>query len=294
MNVLKDNPILAAHVSELDPGYRIMDGLSDPALRTQAAQLIDFLRAEQIGIPTDVPAEALPFLRAAAESAHPDRKCLSLLAARFGSWFSQVKPESRSAFLDGIVPLGPALADFGEAGMTDLIAAVNRDPRLMACISSYALTTKEIVVAMASLAVGGPVEWLQRLVGAVPVAKMENSKDAERLVPALALVPDALAAVVTLAERNVSAAYGACKGLPAALKKVERRAEYLSDMRTLAETVGISSTGFVLDTLPGLYRQAGPEQAHAFVELAAECARQYGQSAGQAFLERKSAAARQA
>ena len=294
MKPLSDHPIFSAHVSELDPGYRIMDGLSDPALRAEAARLIDFLRAEQIDIPQDVPSGALPFLRAAAETAHPDRKCLSLLAARFGTWFSQVKPESRVAFLDGIIPLGPALADLGEAGLGDLIAAVNRDPRLMACISSYALTTKEIVLAMAKLAVDGPVEWLQRLAGAVTVAKMETSKDAERLLPALALVPDALPAVVTLAERNVSSAYGACKGLPAALKKVERRAEYLSDMRTLAETVGISSTGFVLDTLPGLYRQIGPEQAHAFVELAAECARQYGQSAGQAFLERKTAAARQA
>ena len=293
MNPLSDNPLLAAHVSELDPGYRLLEGVSDPLLRGEATRLIDFLRGEQIAIPLDVPTDALPYLRAAAESAHPDRKCLGLLAARFGSWLSRITPESRVAFLDGIGSLGPAIADFGDEGMGELIAAVNRDPRLMACISSYALTTKEIVLAIARLAVDAPVEWIQRLVGAVTVAKMEESKDAERLVPALALVPDALPAVVTIAERNVSSAYGACKGLPAALKGVEARAEYLEDFRTLAGTVGISSVGFALDTLPGLYRKSGLEGGRRLVQLAAECARQYGQSAGQAFLERKTAASRQ-
>ena len=291
---MKDHPILAAHAAELDPGYLLLEDISDPVLRAEAVRLIDFLRGEQIAIPTDVPAEALPYLRAAAESAHPDRKCLGLLAARFGSWLHRITPESRVAFFDGIGSLGPAIADFGEEGMNDLIAAVNRDPRLMACISSYALTTKEIVLAISKLAVDAPVEWIQRLVGAVTVAKMEESKDAERLVPALALVPDALPGVVTLAERNVSSAYGACKGLPAALKSVEARAEYLEDFRTLAGTVGISSVGFALDTLPGLYRKSGLEAARQFVHLAAECARQYGQTAGQAFLERKTAASRQA
>jgi hypothetical protein len=284
---LSDNPILSAHVSELDPAYRIFDGLTDPKLRVEAAKLVDFLRGEEIAVPLDVPPDALPFLRAAAASAHPDRKCLGLLAARFGSWVARVQPASRTAFFEGMVPLGPALADFGEEGMADVITAVNRDPRLMACISSYALTTKPIVLAIARLAVTAPVEWLQRLVAAVSVSKMEESKDAERLLPVLAQVPDALPVIVALAEQNVSSAYGACKGLA---KMKAPRLEYLEDMRLLAETVGISSVGFSLDTLPGLE----PSRAREFVQLAAECAREYGKSAGQAFLERKTAASAQA
>jgi len=288
---LNDNPILSAHVSELDPAYRIFDGLSDPKLRAEAAKLVDFLRGEEIAVPLDVPPDALPFLRAAAESAHPDRKCLGFLAARFGAWVARVQPESRTAFFEGMISLGPALADFGDEGMSDVVTAVNRDSRLMACISSYALTTKPVVLAIAKLAVDAPVEWLQRLVAAVTVTKMEESKDAERLLPALALVPDALPIIVVLAERNVSSAYGACKGIG---KVTASRAEFLEDMRLLAETVGISSVGFSLDTLPGLYRGIGLERAREFVKLAAECAVEYGQSAGQAFLERKTAASAQA
>ena len=121
--------------------------------------------------------------------------------------------------------------------------------------------------------------------------EMEESKDAERLLPALALVPDALAVIVVLAERNVSSAYGACKGIG---KVTASRAEFLEDMRLLAETVGISSVGGSASTTsPGLYRGIGLERAREFVKLAAECALEYGQSAGQAFLERKTAASAQ-
>ena len=297
MNRLNDNPILSAHACELDPGYRLLEGVSDERLRREGARLIDFLRGEQIAVPLDVPANALPYLRAAAEAAHPDRKCLSLLASRFGAWLSQVKPESQQAFLEGVASMGPAIADLGDQGMSSVILAVNRDHRLMACIGSYALTTRPIVLAMAKLAVDAPVELLQRLVAAVPVASMEDNKDAERLVPAAAQVPEALAAIVALAERNPSSAYGACQGLPAALKKLtagEARSRFLDDFRLLAETVGISSVGFTLNSLPGLYGKSGVEPTRQFVSLAAECARQYGQSAGQAFLERKTKASREA
>lgn len=291
---MNDNLILSAHAAELDPAYRILSGVTDERLRSETTRLIDFLRGEEIPVPQDVPVEAIPHLRAAAQSAHPDRKCLGLLAARFGSWYVQVTPESRMGFLDGIASLGPAFADFGEAGMDDVVTAVNRDPRLMACISSYALTTKPIVLAIARLALTAEVSWLQRLVAAVPVAQMEENKDAERLVPALAEIPEAVPPIVTLAEQNPSSAYGACKALPAALKKVgEARAELLADLELLASTVGISSVGFTLDSLPGLYKSLGVARAQEFVQLAAECARVYGQSAGQAFLERKTAASAQ-
>lgn len=292
------NPLLAEHASQLDPAYRLFDNLIDPRLRSEAARLLDFLVGEQIAVPAGLTPELIPALRAAAEAAHPDRKCLELVAARFPAWAGRLEGEAaRAAFLEGLPALGPAIADLGEEGMGRVIAAVNRDPRLMAAIGTYALTTKEIVVAMARLAASpaAPVEVLQRLVGAVTVAKMEESKDAEKLVPALTPFPDALPALVALAEKSPSSAYGAAKGLAAALKTVGEgaRAAYLADFRLLAETVGLSSVGFVLDTLPRLY---GKQQAVArtLVALAAECAREYGQRAGQAFLERKTAAAKRA
>lgn len=294
-----NHPLLAEHASQLDPGYGLLfDNLSDPRLRAEAARLIDFLTGEQIAVPAGLAPELIPVLRAAVEAAHPDRKCLELVAARFPAWAAMVEGEaSRAAFFEGLPALGPALADLGEEGMGRVIAAVNRDPRLMAAIGSYALTTKEIVTAMARLAASPAVtvEVVQRLVGAVTMAKMEESKDVERLVPAMTPFPDALPALVTLAEKNPSSAYGATKGLAAALKTVGdgARSTYLADFRLLAETVGLSSVGFVLDTLPKMYvkQQA---TARAFVALAAECAREYGQRAGQAFLERKTAAAKRA
>ncbi|MBM3794139.1 MAG: hypothetical protein FJW31_08720 [Acidobacteria bacterium] len=289
------NPILAAHVAELDASsYSIFDGLDDPRLRVEAAKLLDFLRGEQVAVPPGVPPEAIPGLRAAAEAAHPDRRCLKLLAARFPAWMAKVNDAARPVWLEGLAGLGPALADLGDDGMGQVITAVNRDPRTLACIQAYALTTKEIVRAIAALSEDAPVEWLQRLVAAVPIAKMEDSKDAERLVPALVPVREALPALVTLAEQSISAAYGTAKALPGAIKKVENRQEYLEDFALLANTVGLSSSGFVLDTLPGLCRSAGVAPARRLVALAAECARIYGASAGQAFLERKTPAAQSA
>ncbi|MCC6537149.1 MAG: hypothetical protein IT162_06340 [Bryobacterales bacterium] len=289
------NPILSAHLAELDAdSYRIFDGLDDPRLRTEAAQLVDFLRGEQVAVPPSVPPEAIPHLRAAAQAAHPDRRCLTTLASHFPAWLAKVDAAARPVWLEGLAALGPALADLGDDGMSKVIAAVNRDPRTLACVQAYALTTKEIVRAIAALAVDAPVEWLQRLVAAVPLAKMEDSKDAERLAPALVPVREALPALVTLAEHSPSAAYGTAKALPAALKKVENRAVYLEDFALLAGSVGLSASGFVLDTLPGLYRSAGVENTRRWVALAAECARTYGAAAGQAFLERKTPASRSA
>lgn len=289
------NPILAAHVAELDASsYRLFEGLEDPRLRAEAAKLVDFLRGEQVPVPQGVPADTIPFLRAAAEAAHPDRRCLTLLAAHFPAWLAKVSDAARPVWLAGLAGLGPALADLGDDGMSQVIAGVNREPRTLACVQTYAFTTKEIVRAMAALTVDAPLEWLQRLVAAVPLSKMEDSKDAERLVPALVPVREALPALVTLAEHSVSSAYGTAKALPASLKKVQNRQDYLDDFALLADSVGLSSCGFVLDTLPSLYRSAGVAQARRLVALAAECAREYGASAGQAFLERKTQAARSA
>ncbi len=289
------NPILTAHVVELDsPSYGIFEGLDDPHLRAEAAQLVDFLRGEQVPMPQGIPAEAIPFLRAAAEAAHPDRRCLTLLATHFPSWLARLDGAARLVWLEGLSGLGPALADLGDDGMSQVIAGINREPRTLSCVQAYALTTREIVRAMATLAVDAPIEWLQRLVAAVPLSKMEESKDAERLVPALVPVREALPALVTLAERSISSAYGTAKALPASLKKVENRQEYLDDFALLAGTVGLSSCGFVLEALPGLYRSAGASPTRRWVALAAECARAYGASAGQAFLERKTQAARSA
>jgi hypothetical protein len=294
---LSENPILAAHVNELDPAYRIFDGVTDNKLRAEVAQLVDFLRQEEITVPLDVPASAIPYLRAAAVSAHPNRKCLTLLAGRFGSWLSLVNPDSKQAFLEGIAALSPAIADLGDAGMKEVAQAVNRDSRLMAAIGCYALTTKPIIQAVVKLALVVPAALIQRLVNAVPVSVMENDKDAERLTPALARVPEAMAAIVNLAEHSPSSAYGACQGLPGALKLLrseEERAEFLEHFELLTATVGISSVGFAVNSLPGCYARLGRERTREFVSLAAECARQFGRNAGQAFLERRTPASRQA
>jgi hypothetical protein len=283
-----------SHLDELGADYSVFAGLTDPQLRSDAARLVDFLGNEQVAVPPGLASlpEAIPHLRATVEAAHPDRKSMTLAAARCLEWARSVQPESRRPFLESLPVMAPALNDLGEEGMALVIAAANRDPRTVPCIARYAMTTGKIIRAMAQLAAAdAPVELLQRLVGAVTVESMEQSKDAEKLVPAIAAVPGSLGLAVTLAENNISSAYGAVSALPKALKAVGAgggmREAYLDMFQSLAATVGIGCAGFCLDRLPSLLASHGVDKVREFVAAASACARHYGVRAGQAFLERK-------
>lgn len=281
---------LRAHLDELHPAYRAVHTIADPTLRTEAAKIIDFALTQHLPVPAiDQASEANGCWRAAIQTAHPDRKCVSYILTNFSAWWKRIEPPARPAFLEGFPHLAPAVHDLSNAGMGHVIQAVNRDPRLLPVIYSYAMTTGEAIRAVARLATSCDVAQLQKLVDVFPAQRMEASKDAERFLPALGAVPDALPLALVLTEHNVSSAYAVCR----ALKNLDRPPTYVDDFRLLVECIGISVSGVCLHELPRWHKQHGAEATHRFVQAAAECGRTYGVHAGQQFLERRTQAARQ-
>lgn len=301
------DPILQAHKEELGTAYRVFDRLESPALRQEAARLIDFLQTERIAIPDSIgdPPEGLACLRAAVQAAHPDRKCIAFLLQGFPEWVRALAPASRDAFFQGLPELAPAMYDLHEAGMRQVVETVSAEPRTMRPIASYSMTTAEAIRAIVRIAHGAVshqrLDLLEALVTAFPAQKMEEGKDAERLLHAIAETaqaagsawPQAMEVAVSLTRQNVSSAYGACSALPGVLRKVANTGAYLRDFHAIAEAVGLRSIGLCLNTLPGWHAKSAPETVHRFVALGCEAAREFGAMAGMAFLERKTTAARQ-
>ncbi|MBK5292650.1 MAG: hypothetical protein JJE04_13350, partial [Acidobacteriia bacterium] len=145
------------------------------------------------------------------------------------------------------------------------------------------------------------LDLLQALTTAFPAIKMEEGRDAEHLLKALHLLtqatqafPEALQLGIALIERDISAARATCKEAAATLGKLASNlhAPYLEDFRLLLEAIGIRVNGHCLRTLPGLYRKHSIDAVRRFVALACEAAQSYGVLAGEAFLDRKTDAAR--
>jgi len=289
--------ILRAHAAELHPVYSSMEALPD-VLRAEAARLIDFLMAQEIPVPPlERLGSAIPRLQAALAAAHPDRATLEFIAPRFAGWVEQLLPEARAVFLEEFPALAPAARDLGEDGMARLIQATNQDPRVFACVATYAMTNRGIIVAMASLAAEavrtGRVDLLQSLSASLSIDEMEKSRDAERLPSAMAEVPQALPVTVALAKLNPSSARGACERLKKILAGHPHQAEYLQDFLALVDVLGAQCTGAATSDLPGYYVRHGVEPTRRFVGATVEAARRYGVRAGQALLERRTRAAKE-
>jgi hypothetical protein len=294
---LKD--ILPRHATELNPVYASLEPLEDPGVRAEACRLLDFLASQQIAVPRELAflGVAIPALRAGVEAAHPSRSCIRFIVERFAQWVAKLAAAARPVFLEQFATLAPAAEDLGDAGMAQAIDAVNRDPRVMASLAAYAMTNREIVLAMAKLAGetarSGRVDLLQSLVASLPVEQMEESKDAKKLVPAIAAVPQALPVAVALTSRSPSTAYGVCRALRKLLPGHLHTAAYLEDFLLLAESIGVQCAGYCTAVLPGLYARHGVEATRQFVATAADCARRYGAFAAMALLERRTAASRE-
>ncbi|MFN7919944.1 MAG: hypothetical protein U0Q16_07600 [Bryobacteraceae bacterium] len=289
--------ILRAHAAELHSAYASLDRL-DGSDREHAAALLDLLLAENLPLP-DIGAlgHAAGCLRRAVETAQPDRACIGYITSHFLDWTQRVTPEALPVWLEEFPALAPAAKDLGDAGFAQAIAAMNRDPRALSCLAAYAMSNREIITAMAALAdhatQAGRVGLLQALVDAVPLEKMESSKDAEKLVPAIARVPQALEVAVSLARRDVSSALGACKALEKVVAKHPHADAFLHGFARLVDAIGSQCAGAATTTLANAYAKHGPEAAGRIVDAAVECARLYGARAAQALLEQRTKASRQ-
>ncbi|MEZ5403871.1 MAG: hypothetical protein R2729_29595 [Bryobacteraceae bacterium] len=280
---------IATQLTELHPVYALIRDLPEE-FRGDAGKVADVVVAQQFRTPSSLgPGNGMRCLRLALEAADPDRKCAQFILDGFGGWCASLAPNGRDAFFEEFPTLAPAAADLGEAGMKRVIDCTNRDPRRLACIAAYSMTTKEAVVAMAGLASVHSTADLQRFTAAFPAERMEENRDAERLPEALARVPEALPLACRLVEHDASAAYGTLKRL----RGVERPPGYLEAFERIVETIGIQACGWCLDTLPGLFKKLGAVRAGAAVNQAVEVARRFGAEAGQAFLEGRIAAAKE-
>jgi hypothetical protein len=303
---LNDEQILAAHLGGLAPVYRQLAAISDSRLQAEAGRLIDLILSEQLAAPVRFPPEdAIPALRAAVEKAKPDRRCMEYLLKSFAGWVEAVSPAARGAFLEVIPELAPAAYDLNDEGMRMVLEAAAADTGILRPVAGYAMTTDEAIRAVASIARQAAehrrVDLLQALATAFPAEKMEESKDAEKLLPALKRMVEVARAWtegmqlgIALAERNASAARSASKDLVTVLGRLPAgdHGPYLDDFRLIVEAVGIRAAGFGLRTLPGLYQRHGAGPVRRFVSLACQAAESAGVLAGEAFLERKTEAAR--
>jgi len=280
-----------SHVAALGPAYRIFDSIEAPELRREAGLLADLVTGGEYTIPPDFgePAEAIPCLRRTLEHAQTDRRCAAFVLKNFGSWVRSLEGAARAAFLESFPPLGPAAADLGEGGMGLLLETIRREPRALPAIATYAMTDKANIRAITRIAATNSIETVQRLVAALPLSLIEEHREAEKLLPAVAEAPHAAAVAAAMLPSHVSAVAGVFRKL----RKLPADAEYIENFRALVEAIGIQANGFCLTELVKMQRAHGPEKTREFVNAAVEIAREHGARAGQAWIEQRTPAARE-
>jgi len=261
--------------------------------------------------------QALSCLASAIAAASPSRRGMHLIAVNFGQWLSWARPGTRAAFFEALPRVAPRAGQLRAEGVRQLLNAANafeasdQCGRLLACAGTYGLTDGRIILAVSRIAKRalewGAEEYLQRLLATVPAERTTDSRDAKRLLPALArlsdvageqsrrLWSDASEIILTLAARNHSSAYVVARDLPKRLQSCRAGlvSAYVEDFRKLAEAIGIRMVGFGLNELPTLYDRYGEEHTRRFVSAAASAAHDYGVTAAQWFWEQKTTAARQ-
>jgi hypothetical protein len=310
---LNEDEALRAHLAEMakasSPVYGLIAAISDPQAQHEAGLLADIVVSEQLSPPStlDLPAGEIRTWRLSVEAAKPDRKCMGYLLANFPAWTKAVSSTARADFLESFPRLAPAAHDLGDEGMRLVLEAANVDPPLLEAVAEYAMTTAESVRAVARMAHRAAnlhqAELMKKLTAVFPAERMEDSREAENLLPSIGKAteaapeeawPAAMALALELVARDISSARGTLDSLPGALKKLPlaQAREYLEDFRMMVEHIGIRVNRVCLSELPQWYARHGVERTRAFVSCACRAAESYGVVAGQFFAERKTAAAK--
>jgi len=298
------DPILDEHLAQM----RERHATAYSAVETSdSGALADLIISEELSAPdlSPIPQDGVGPLLASLKTASPDRKCMQYVLTSFAGWQGVIAPAARAEFLALIPKLAPATRDLGDVGMRIVLDAAALEPRILAPVAAYAMTTAEAIRAMAQLAKSaadhGRPELLEDLAASFPAEKMEENRDAEHLIPALAKMTEAaegsaqvLAVAVELAKTNPAGARAAANSLTKVLAAMpsDRKAEYTQHCQSILKNIGARATGFCVNTLPGLYQRHDKQAINRFVELACEAGQRLGQVAGQAFLEMKTQASK--
>lgn len=288
----------------LSPAYSALRPFT-PEVRGHAAALVDIVVEESLATPPSFaddlaliaampPHEAEVVLDAWAASvtaAKPERGTMKFILERFPAWYQSCPPLAREPWLAGMPKLAPAAKGVADEGMSNLCLAMEAtgDPytahKLIESAASYAMTTDPAIRAIAALQLAAarhqrPDLWLQ-IAQSFPAERLEENRDAENFLPALAKMVEAsreeavpaLELGAVLAANNASSARAACEKFAAAAKP-----GLFSEARDVIATLGTRAIGASLTKLPN----------PALIVQVLEMRREYGVQAALRLLERGS------
>lgn len=243
------------------------------------------------------------------------RRSMKTMFKGFGQWLQEVDRAARGSFFEVLPELAPSMQQLGVEGMLEILRSVKsldapKDrQKLLKCVADYGSTTSKVILGVCNISHKAlkweRVDYLDRLTKTVPAEKMMEDYHAEKLVPALAQLSEtcaergrdlwchAMELILLIAEENSSSAYATARKLSLEKISPDTASAYLEDFVKLVKSIGIRVIGFGLKRLPELYKKHGSERTRSFVEGAASAAEAYGAMAGQWFLERRTAAARE-
>jgi hypothetical protein len=243
------------------------------------------------------------------------RRSMKTMFSGFGRWLEEVDRAARGSFFEVLPELAPSMQQLGVEGMLEILRSVKSldapedRQKLLKCLADYGSTTSKVILGVCSISHKAlkwkRVDYLDRLTKTVPAEKMMEDYHAEKLIPAFAQLSEACAErgkelwcqamelILSIAEEDYSSAYATARKL--SLEKIppDTASAYLENFVKLVKSIGIRVIGFGLKQLPELYKKHGTERTRSFVEGAASAAEAYGAMAGQWFLERRTAAARE-
>ena len=325
-----DEPIARQHLRELaerkSKSYELLLALeqnsaADESCFESLARVVDRLVFHEISLNAAELTETSSFLTGsgrdlgsllstlvlAVSEAEPDRGRLHLLVTGYPKWLNLLSASARPHFL-GILPnIAALLGELKESGMQSLIrhfngcVAAEDFETLTGCIDRYRETSGEILLAAAELAELANRADTRAMIGALMVAVppdvMFDSKDARLVLPAMAKLSAAGAALcIAAAKHDHSSALNLARQLPNSLSGLapEMQEAYLKAFRGIVDSAGISLVGYGSKQLPDVFRKAGIDLAREFVEQGIAIAQRYGKIAAEQFFEQRTAASKQA
>jgi hypothetical protein len=263
-------------IRNLSPAYAILRKIEDPAVAREIGLLIDHLRQEQISFTVEIDEGMASILalpgedRAAAarcwrkfvKAAHPDRRATEAALRGFAPCLTRVEAALREPLFEGLPALGPAAGVLAGEPLETLVDALNHSGPGNAWLAigfagAFANTSPDIARSAARIAATCAKthreHLLESLLAVFPPEHVFDTREHEKLLPAMAPLPaSALAVLLAVIPVNVSSAVDTARRLPAVLARHGNVEAYLEAFREIVACLGIRALGFCLSKLPAL------------------------------------------
>jgi hypothetical protein len=188
--------------------------------------------------------------------------------------------------------IAPYAAELKGEGVTTLVSLAGS--AVADAVAAYHDTSGEIILAAARIAHIAPNQ-AERMVKVIPSEKMFDSKEGEKLLPAIAAAgmkhgAGAIGLSLSVAEQSFSSAVHVARRI-SALPSVPDG--YLGAFDGIVQQVGAGMVGYGLKQLLDSFNHDEAKTSR-FVDQGLATAKRYGRNAAQEFFERKTAASRRA